>query len=76
MKFILSVIKCSSVSNTCLTPYSFPETYIDSYDCLVDWYAKSIDKLQEFGRNNVNDYGIYIKFDCNELIVPQQKPKV
>ena len=76
MKFILSVIMCSSVSNTCLTPYSFPETYIDSYDCLVDGYAKSIDKLQEFGRYNVNEYGIYIKFDCNELIVPQQKPKV
>ena len=76
MKFILSVIMCSSVSNTCLTPYSFPETYIDSYDCLVDGYAKSIDKLQEFGRNNVKEYGIYIKFDCNELIVPQQKPKV
>ena len=76
MKFILSGIMCSSVSNTCLTPYSFPETYIDSYDCLVDGYAKSIDKLQEFGRNNVNEYGIYIKFDCNELIVPQQKPKV
>ena len=76
MKFILSIIMCTSVGNTCLSPYSYTDTYIDSYDCLLDGYAKSIIKLEELGRNNVNEYGIYIKFDCHELIIPQQKPKV
>ena len=37
---------------------------------------KHLNRLEELGRNNVNEYGIYIKFDCHELIIPQKKPKV
>ena len=34
------------------------------------------DKLIEIGPNDVNLHRIYIKFECNEIIIPPQKPKV
>ena len=71
MKFLLTIIMCSSMAQTCLTPHTFDETYGDSYDCLMDGYQKSLDKMKEIGRKEVNKHGIYLKFDCYRI-----KPEV
>ena len=72
------MIICSIVNGqtTCIDPYTFPESYEDSYSCLIQGYQKSIDKVEEIGRESINEHGIYIKFGCNEIIVPPKKPKV
>ena len=33
---------------------------------MLDGYTKSYDKIVELGRDDVNEYNIYIKFGCNE----------
>ena len=43
---------------------------------MVDGYTKSHDKIVEIGPNDVNQHRIYIKFECNEVIIPPQKPEV
>ena len=74
MKFLLTIFLCSTVANTCLTPHTFTQLYDDSYDCLMNGYQKSIDKMVEIGRSEINQYGIYLKFDCQPLILPEKKP--
>ena len=76
MKIFLTAILCSSVASTCLPPHTFPNGYVDHCECLLEGYEKSIDKLMEMGRYDVNTHGIYIKFDCREIIVPLPKPKL
>ena len=76
MEFILTMIMCSGSVNTCLPPYTMPQTYRTIYECMVDGYATSQDKLIEIGPDDVNLHRIYIKFECNEIIIPPQKPKV
>jgi len=53
-----------------------PQTYPTIYECMVDGYATSQQKMIEIGPNDVNEHKIYIKFECNEIIIPPQKPKV
>tara|TARA_R100001079_G_scaffold1383_1_gene926 strand:- start:178 stop:438 length:261 start_codon:yes stop_codon:yes gene_type:complete len=74
MKFLLTIFLCSTVANTCLTPHTFTQTYVDSYDCLMDGYVKSIEKMEEIGREEINKHGIYLKFDCQPYILPEKKP--
>ena len=74
MKFLLTIIMCSSVAQTCLTPHTFIETYEDSYDCLMNGYSKSIEKMEEIGREEINKHGIYLKFDCQSYVLPKRKP--
>nr|BAR31591.1 hypothetical protein [uncultured Mediterranean phage uvMED] len=78
MKVFLTMIMCSIVNGqtTCIDPYTFPESYEDSYSCLIQGYQKSIDKVEEIGREAINEHGIYIKFGCNEIIIPPTEPKV
>jgi len=76
MEFILTIILCSGSANSCLAPYTFTETYPTIYNCMVDGYKKSHDKIVEIGPNDVNQHRIYIKFECNEVIIPPQKPEV
>ena len=64
MKFVLSLIICSSVAGDCMPPYEWPETFRTKYDCLMFGYEESINKLKEVGREDVNKYGMYIKFVC------------
>ena len=40
----------------------------------MDGYQKSIDKLEEIGEAEVNEHGIYLKFECTEIIIPKKKP--
>ncbi len=76
MKFVLSIIMCSASANICMSPYDFPVTYDDVYSCLLDGYMKSHEKTVEIGQEEINEHKIYLKFDCNELIIPNPKPKV
>ena len=38
--------------------------YNDAYDCMIAGYKKSSEKILELGREDVNEYNIYIKFGC------------
>ena len=75
MKFILSMIICSSVFQECLPPHHLPELYNSHYECMIAGYEESINKAKEMGSEEVNKYGTVIKFMCIEdhLLRPQLK---
>ena len=78
MKFILTMIMCTSVYNTCLEPFPMPELYNSHYECMIAGYNESIKKAKEIGPKEVNKYGTIIKFFCQqteEIILPKPKPK-
>ena len=64
MKFILSMIMCTSVYQTCMPPFPMPEIYNSHYECMIAGYEESIKKAKEIGREEVNKYGTIIKFYC------------
>ena len=64
MKILLSLIICSSVAGDCMPPYEWPETFNTQYDCLMFGYQESIVKMEELGKKDVNEYGMFIKFYC------------
>jgi len=66
MKFILTMIICSGVSGQCMPPFTFENSYIDGYECMLDGYQKSYDKIKAMGKDEVNKHRIYIKFGCSE----------
>ena len=68
MKFILGLIMCSSVYNTCLPPYEWPETFNSHYECMIFGYEESLKKAKEIGSKDVNEYGTIIKFYCYEQL--------
>jgi len=63
---------CSAVADTCLTPFTFDEPYNSTYECMIDGYTKALEKTIELGKEDVNEYDIYIKFMCekdNKLLI-------
>ena len=84
MKFILSMIICTTVYNTCLPPHPMDEIYNTHYECMIAGYNEAIDKAKDIGPTEVNKYGTIIKFFCYQLeeieqekiIIPKPKPKV
>ena len=70
MEFVLTMFMCAFVEgkHTCLKPFKIEENYKDVYECLLDGYSKSYDKIVELGKDDVNKYNIYIKFGCRENI--------
>ena len=68
MKFILTLLMCSIVDGktTCLPPFQSEVEYVDAYECMLDGYNASYNKIVELGREDVNQYKIYIKFGCHE----------
>ena len=46
------------------------------YECMLDGYIKSHDKILEIGRSEINTHGIYVKFDCSQVILPKPKPGI
>jgi hypothetical protein len=64
MKFILSMIMCTSVYQTCMPPFPMPEIYNSHYECMIAGYEESLKKAKEIGREEVNKYGTIIKFYC------------
>ena len=67
MKIMLTLIICSSIAGDCIEPYQWPETFRTNYDCLMFGYEESISKLKEVGREDVNKYGMFIKFYCEPI---------
>jgi hypothetical protein len=51
MKFILALVICSQVQQTCLPPYQWPDTFDSQYDCLMFGYEESMAKMEEIGRD-------------------------
>ena len=47
-----------------VSPFPWGETFRTQYDCLHFGYEESQKKLEEIGREEVNKYGIYIRFTC------------
>jgi hypothetical protein len=77
MNFVLNLIMCSAVSNSCLPPYRYPDLFDDGYSCMIAGNYKSIEKLEEIGNEDVNKNKIFIKFLCTEeAVVPPKKPKI
>ena len=68
MNFVLNLIMCSAVTNTCL-PYRYPDLFVDGYSCMIAGNYESIFKLEEIGYEDVNKNKIYIKFICNEEVI-------
>ena len=64
MKILMSLIICSSLAGECMPPYPWPDTFRTQYDCLHFGYEESKRKLEEIGREDINKYGMYIKFTC------------
>ena len=80
MKFILTMIICTSVYQQCLDPFPMPERYNSHYECMIAGYNEALDKAKEIGPSDVNKYGTIIKFFCiqdkEKLIIPKPKPKI
>ena len=68
MKFILTLLMCSILDGktTCLPPLQSEVEYVDAYECMLDGYNESYNKIVALGREDVNQYNIYIKFGCHE----------
>ena len=67
MKYLLIMILCSNVSGTCLPGYEWPVQYDNLYDCLQTGYKESIRKHRDIGEKEINEHGIFIKFECKEI---------
>ena len=55
MKILMSLIICSSVAGECMPPYPWPDTFRTQYDCLHFGYEESKRKLEEIGREDINN---------------------
>ena len=56
MKFTLILILCSYVAGECLAPYSYPQQFNDQYDCFMEGYNQSMLKMEEIGREEINEH--------------------
>ena len=74
MNFVLNLIMCSAVANTCLPPYKYPDLFVDGYSCMIAGNQESILKLEEIGYEEVNKN--FIKFLCTQEVDLRPKPKV
>ena len=54
MKILLTLVLCSQIQNVCLEPYPWPERFDTQYDCLMFGYEESMNKMQEIGREEIN----------------------
>ena len=64
MKIILILYLCSYTAGSCLPGYQVSETFNDLYDCMDAGYNKSIEKMEEIGREEVNEHEVFIRFAC------------
>ena len=67
MKMLLSLIICSSVAGECMPPFDWHEMFDTKYDCLHFGYNEAINKLEQIGKKDINQYGMYIKFTCTPI---------
>jgi len=67
MKFLLSMIICTSVYQQCLPPHQMPQEFRSHYECMMAGYEEAMKKAKEIGRTEVNKYGTIIKFYCQHV---------
>jgi len=67
MEYVLTLILCSSIANSCLPPHTYPNAFPDAYSCMVQGYKSSLEKIVAIGPDDINSAEMYIKFGC----VPQ-----
>ena len=56
MKITLFLIMCSYMAGECLAPYTYPHKFNDQYDCFIEGYNQSILKMEEIGREQINEH--------------------
>ena len=66
MKIVLILYMCSYTAGSCLPGYQWPKKFDDMYDCMQAGYTESIKKMEEVGREDVNEHEIFIRFACSE----------
>ena len=59
-----------------MPPFEWPETFRSKYDCLHFGYEEARKKLEEIGREDINKYGMYIKFTCTPVNTIWQYGKI
>ena len=64
IKFILVLSVCSFLTGECKPPVQPPIVYNSWADCATDASVKSLELLQEEGKDNVNQYRLAVKFGC------------
>ena len=64
MKIILILYMCSYVGGSCLPGHECPVKVNDLYDCMNTGYMESMKKMNEVGREDVNQHEIFIRFAC------------
>ena len=64
MKFLLSMIICSSVAGECMPPIAYKDLFPTQYDCLHFGYVESQKRLEAIGKHDVNKFSMFIKFTC------------
>ena len=67
MKFLLTLVMCSGVANTCLPPFQVDQKFYGLYNCLMSGYAESVAKIEEIGQEKIDDNLIHIKFYCTPV---------
>ena len=72
MKITLVLLLCSSVRLGCLEPILYPEKFEDEYTCLLKGYDESKRLLERAGKENVNEHGLFYKFDCFEIKLEEE----
>ena len=73
MKIALAIIMCSFVHGECMEPYVFPERYASHYECMIAGYEKSLSKMKEIGKRDINRDQVFFKFACYE---EERKPDI
>ena len=64
MKIVLILYLCSYTAGSCLPGYQVTDKFDDMFDCMNAGYNKSIEKMKDIGREEVNKLGISITFRC------------
>ena len=73
MKIALAIIVCSYAYGECMEPYVFPERYPSHYECMIAGYEKSLSKMKEIGKRDINRDQVFFKFVCYEQ---ERKPNI
>ena len=67
MKFLLTLVMCSGIANTCLPPFQVDQKFDGLYNCLMSGYAESVAKIEEIGQEKIHANLIHIKFYCTPI---------
>ena len=73
MKIALAIIMCSYAYSECMDPYEFPKKYNSHYECMIAGYEKSLSKMKEIGKRDINRDEVFFKFACYE---EERKPDI